>query len=165
MMDFSARMSGCTIFSTDLRKGFHHIPIHAKDTCKAAILTPFGLYEFLHMGFDLCNAGNTFQCMMDCVASGMPFIFVYLEDIIVGSRDIQSHIHHILPSHYSTQEKAGLVILCDTSQGRPRPVVPSSHRRLIFTAMHEMAYPGIRETCRLVAHWSVWKSMLTDVAA
>jgi hypothetical protein len=25
----------------------------------------------------------------------MPFIFIYLEDIIVGSRDIQSHIQHL----------------------------------------------------------------------
>jgi hypothetical protein len=41
MMDFAAKMSRCRIFSTvDLRKGYHQIPI-----------TPFGLYEFLRMGF------------------------------------------------------------------------------------------------------------------
>jgi hypothetical protein len=25
----------------------------------------------------------------------MPFVFVYLDDIIVGSRDIQSHVQHL----------------------------------------------------------------------
>jgi hypothetical protein len=32
---------------------------------------------------------------MDRVASGMPFVFVYLDDIIVGSRDIQSHVQYL----------------------------------------------------------------------
>ncbi|MFN9944268.1 MAG: reverse transcriptase family protein, partial [bacterium] len=96
MMDFAARMSDCTIFSkVDLRKGYHQIPMHANDICKTAIITPFGLYEYLRMGFGLRNAGSTFQRMMDRVASGMHFVFVYLEDIIVGSRDIQSHVQQL----------------------------------------------------------------------
>ncbi len=97
VMDFSAGMSGCTIFSkVDLRKGYHKIPMNAKDICKTVIITPFGLHEFLCMDFSLRKAGNTFQLMMDCVARGMPFLFIYLDDIIVGSRDIQSHVQHLL---------------------------------------------------------------------
>jgi hypothetical protein len=93
MMDFTARMSGCTIFGKiDLGKGCNQIPMHAKDIC---IITPFGLSEFLHMGFGLCNAGKTFQCMMDSIAISMTIIFIYLDDIIVGSWDIQSHIQHL----------------------------------------------------------------------
>jgi hypothetical protein len=50
------------------------------------------------MGFGLWNAGNTFQRMMDGVATGISFIFIYLDSIIMGSRDILSHIqhHHLL---------------------------------------------------------------------
>jgi hypothetical protein len=44
------------------------------------------------MGFGLHNAGNTLQRMMDRVANGMPFVFVYLDDIIVGSRDVHLHL-------------------------------------------------------------------------
>jgi hypothetical protein len=33
--------------------------------------------------------------MMDRVASGMTFVFVYLDNIIVGSRDVQSHVRHL----------------------------------------------------------------------
>jgi len=47
---------------------------------KMAIITPFGLYEFLRMGFGMRNAGNTFQRMMDRVGSGLCFIFISVAD-------------------------------------------------------------------------------------
>jgi hypothetical protein len=47
------------------------------------------------MGFGLRNAGNTFQRMMDRVINGLPFIFLYLDDIIVGSPDLASHLQHL----------------------------------------------------------------------
>ncbi len=53
MMDFAAKVSGCRIFSkVDLRKGYHQIPMHARDIAKT------GLYEFLRMGFGLRNAAT-----------------------------------------------------------------------------------------------------------
>jgi hypothetical protein len=33
--------------------------------------------------------------MMDRVTNGLPFIFVYLDDIIVGSPDLASHLQHL----------------------------------------------------------------------
>jgi transposase InsO family protein len=110
MMDFAAKMSGCRIFSkVDLRKGYHQIPMHARDIAKMAIITPFGLYDFLRMGFGLRNAGNTFQRMMDRVTNGLPFIFVYLDDIIVGSPDLASHLQH-LQLLFQRLREFGLVI-------------------------------------------------------
>jgi hypothetical protein len=109
MMNFAAKikLSGCRIFSkVDLRKGYHQIPMHARDI---AIITPFGLYEFLRMGFGLRNASNTFQKMMDRVTNGLPFIFVYLDDIIVGSPDLASHQQH-LQLLFQRLREFGLVI-------------------------------------------------------
>jgi cleavage and polyadenylation specificity factor subunit 1 len=51
--------------------------MHPDDISKTAIITPYGLFEFLHLTFDLRNAGSTFQRMMFCVLAGLPFVFVY----------------------------------------------------------------------------------------
>ncbi len=59
MMDFSSRVAGCSIFTKiDLRKGYYQIPMHPADILKTAIITPFGLFEFLRLTFGLRNAGS-----------------------------------------------------------------------------------------------------------
>ncbi len=94
MADFAERLEGCVIFSkVDLRNGYHQIRMHAADIPKTAIITPFGLWEFLRMTFGLRNAGNTFQRYMDRVLSGLDFIFVYLDDVIIASRSEEEHLH------------------------------------------------------------------------
>ena len=92
MMDFSARVAGCKFFSKiDLRKGYHQIPMHPADIPKTAIITPFGLFEFLRLTFGLRNAGSTFQRLMDRVLAGLPMVFVYLDDIIIASSSMEDH--------------------------------------------------------------------------
>jgi hypothetical protein len=52
ILDFSAQLSGCTVFSTiDLVKGYHQVPMAAADIDKTAIITPFGLFEYIKMPF------------------------------------------------------------------------------------------------------------------
>jgi len=64
--DFSSRVSGSTVFSKlDLQKGYYQVPVEDMDIQKTAIITPFGMFEFLRMPFGLRNAGNTFQRLMD----------------------------------------------------------------------------------------------------
>ncbi len=110
MLDFSARVAGCKVFSKiNLRKGYYQIPMHPADIRKTAICTPFGLFEFRHMPFGLRKAGNTFQRMMDCILAGLSFVFCYLDDIIIASRDEQEHLEH-LREVFSLLCDAGLVI-------------------------------------------------------
>ena len=69
--DLTSRLEGCTTFSKlDLRKGFHQLPVHPSDVHKTAIITPFGLWEFVLMPFGLWNAGQSFQQFMDEVLEG-----------------------------------------------------------------------------------------------
>jgi hypothetical protein len=56
-------------------------------------------------------------------------------------------------------------VLCDTSTGRLRPLVPEADRPLVFKAIHEVAHPGIRATRRMIAARFLWPGMLTDVAS
>jgi len=66
LADLSASLSGCTVFSKlDLRKGYHQVPVRPQDIPKTAVVTPFGLFEYLRMPFGLRNAGQTFQRLMD----------------------------------------------------------------------------------------------------
>ena len=84
--DCTARLANATVFSKiDLVKGYHQIPMKKGHESKTAIVTPFGLFEFLRMPFGLKNAAQTFQRMMDVVIKDLQGVFVYLDDILVAS--------------------------------------------------------------------------------
>jgi hypothetical protein len=108
--DLSNFLHGSTIFSKiDLEKGYHQIPMQKSDIPKTAIITPFGLFEFLYMPFGLSNAAQTFQRLMDSLFRDFPFIFIYLDDMLIFiSLSWHSHpslcLHH--PSHCDTHLSA-----------------------------------------------------------
>ena len=84
--DFTNNLKHCTVFSKlDLVKGYQQVPMNSEDICKTAIVTPFGLFEFLSMPFGLKNTAQTFQRLMDWIFKGLPFVFIYLDDILVAS--------------------------------------------------------------------------------
>ena len=84
ILDFTYRISGSTVFSKlDLNKGYYQVPMNEGDIQKTAIITPFGIFEFLRLPFGLKNAGNTFQRMMDQVLGELPFCFAYVDDILI----------------------------------------------------------------------------------
>jgi hypothetical protein len=69
--------------------------MNQEDIAKTAIITPFGLYEYTRMPFGLRNSGNTFQRMMDRALGDIPQAFPYLDDVIVGSKDKETHELHL----------------------------------------------------------------------
>ena len=94
--DFNGRLAGMEVFSVvDLVRGFHQIPMVAEDIPKTAIITPFGLFEFLRMPFGLKNAAQAFQRLMNGILREVTYAFVYLDDILVASPDHQSHREHL----------------------------------------------------------------------
>jgi hypothetical protein len=58
----------------------------------------------------------------------------------------------------------GVSLLCDTSTGIPRPLIPTEDRKAIFEAFHNLAYAGTRDSWRLIAARAVWRGMNYDVA-
>ena len=94
--DFTNNLRGCKFFSKlDLVKGYNQVPMSEADICKTAIVTPFGLFEFSYMPFGLKNAAQTFQCLMDRILRGLPFVFIYLDDVLIASRTRKLHIEHL----------------------------------------------------------------------
>ena len=58
-------------------------------------------------------------------------------------------------------------LLCDTSMGRPRPVVPRAWEQRIFTAFHGLSHAGPRPTARAILRRFVWhgaKGKIRDMA-
>ena len=81
------------VFSkVDLIRGYHQIPMTVADIPKIAVITPFGLYEFLRMPFGLKNAAQAFQRLMDIVCQGLDFVFIYIDDILVASENAKTHL-------------------------------------------------------------------------
>ena len=91
-------MNGAVWFSTlDLRSGYHNIPISEADRDKTAFITRRGCFRYKVMPFGLTCAPSVFQRLMDLVLCGLTYetCLVYLDDIIVFSRDFDSHVERL----------------------------------------------------------------------
>jgi Reverse transcriptase (RNA-dependent DNA polymerase) len=91
-------LNGSKWFSTvDLKSGYRQVALDEKDAHKTAFVTRRGTFSFNVMPFGLCNAPATFQRLMDYAMVGLNYeiCLVYLDDIIVFSRDIPTHLERL----------------------------------------------------------------------
>ncbi|BHF64597.1 hypothetical protein SprV_0200760300 [Sparganum proliferum] len=96
LQDFAGALFGKSVFSKiDLVRAFHQIPVAPEDVPKTAVTTPFGLFEFIRMPFGLRNAAQTFQRFIDRVLRGLPFVYAYIDDFLVASRNTEEHKEHL----------------------------------------------------------------------
>lgn len=81
----------------DLRAGFNQIRLAPGEEHKTAFQTHSGQFEFTVMAFGLTGAPNTFQGAMNTML--LPLLrkcaLVFFDDILVYSRTLDEHIHHL----------------------------------------------------------------------
>ena len=92
-------MASATLFSTfDLRSSYHQVVVAPEDRDKTAFICPRGMYRYRTMPFGLCNAGATFQRLMDVVMTGLhlDICLVYLDDVILFSKTVDEHLERLV---------------------------------------------------------------------
>ena len=92
------QLAGSTVFSTlDLHSGYWQLPVNPTDREKTAFCPGpgMGLYEFCRMPFGLAGAPSSFQRLMDKTLQGLSFVTIYLDDILVHSKNIDNHREHL----------------------------------------------------------------------
>ena len=96
--DLLDRLQGAKLFTKiDLRSGYHQIRVHPSDVYKTAFRTQYGHFEFLVLPFGLTNAPATFMHLVHSILREQlgDFIVIFLDDILVYSRDLSSHMAHV----------------------------------------------------------------------
>ncbi|KAK3554597.1 hypothetical protein QTP70_027889, partial [Hemibagrus guttatus] len=91
-------LRGATIFTKlDLRSVYNLIRICEGDEGKTAFITPTGHYEYLVMPYGLANAPSVFQNFIHEVLREFlhRFVLVYIDDILIYSRNMAEHRHHV----------------------------------------------------------------------
>ena len=89
-----ACLTGSKVFSTlDMCSGYHHVEMTRP---KTAFTLPanLGKWEFLHCPFGLPQAPAYFQRLINEVLAPFNFAFGYLDDILIYSPDVETHLKH-----------------------------------------------------------------------
>ena len=107
--DTLASLAGATIFtSLDLISGYHQLPLSKEAQRIATFTSHIGTFSYKSLPFGLVNAPAAFQRAMDSILGKYKYIFllVYLDDIIIYSRNMEEHLKH-LEVVFSCLAKAG----------------------------------------------------------
>jgi len=95
------QFSGAVIFSIFvLNSAYFQILLTPSSRRVTAFCTPFGLFEFnrLTMGISVGSQGLTRVVDEFFADVKGAFVFNYLDDLVVYSRSVEEHAHHVLPT-------------------------------------------------------------------
>ena len=96
--DLFDQLKEASVFSKiDLRSRYYQLRVKEVDVSKTAFRTRYGHYGFLVMPFGLTNASEAFMDLMNRVFRPYvdQFVVVFIDDILVYSKDAQEHEQHL----------------------------------------------------------------------
>ena len=80
-----------------MRSGYYHMVLSEESRPKSAFVSAYGKWEFKRCPFGLAQAPAYFQRLVNEVLSGLTFAFGYLDDILVFSPNMETHLKHLRP--------------------------------------------------------------------
>ena len=91
-----ARLKGSRIYSTfDMRSGCYHMVLSERARLKTSFVPSYGKWEFKRFPFGSSQVPAYFQKLINEVLSGLNFVFGYLDDILIFSPDMVTHLQHL----------------------------------------------------------------------
>ena len=67
----------------DLSMGYYHIPLDKESQELCTTILPWGKYSYGKLPMGLCNSPDIFQAIMNELLGDLPYVLVYLDDILI----------------------------------------------------------------------------------
>ena len=94
---FDQLQGACIFLKIDLRFGYHQLKVKDNDISKTAFCTRYSYYEFVVMPFGVTNAPIICMDLMNMVFRAFldSFVIVFINDILIYSRNQEEHEMHL----------------------------------------------------------------------
>ena len=153
-----ASIHGSRLFTAlDLTDAFWQVRLSDDSLPHSVVTTPFGLFQFRVMSFGLTDAPSTFQALLSHVLRGIPGVCVYLDDILIHSRDPATHLATLSLVLARLREYK---LQC----GLPKCVFAAREVEWLGWRVSELGVAPTHAKVESVAHWPV-PSSASDVRA
>ncbi|ORD93650.1 YI31B [Enterospora canceri] len=89
-------LKDATVFTQiDLDKGFYQIKLAKQDKHKTGFVLPFGHFQYRRVPFGMANSPRSFQRAMEEMIGDLEFVKIFVDDILVFSRNTEEHSKHV----------------------------------------------------------------------
>jgi hypothetical protein len=85
----------------DLEDGFHQMHLHPESQEYTAFVTPHGVYQWTVLPMGVKNGPAMFQRMIQWALRDLPFVMIYIDDLLVGTPEYHSTVYssvHVSPT-------------------------------------------------------------------
>lgn len=94
--DIMNKIAGHAVFSTlDLRQAYHRLPVNEEDRAYTTFSHRGQQYMFQGAPFGLKHISSLFQRGMSRILGDLPFVGIFIDDIVVYSDSIEEHKLHL----------------------------------------------------------------------
>ena len=79
----------------DIKSGFYHILLAKESRKYTGFSLPFGTYVWNRMPMGISPAIEAFQEFMHLILGHLPFLLIYIDDILIISANMEIHLQHL----------------------------------------------------------------------